>query len=78
MNVGTRPTVTSAGRRSIEVHIPGFRGLLYGKRLNVSVLARIRPERRFPSLAALKARIRRDVAAAVLCSSERNRKGYSR
>ncbi|OGS36915.1 MAG: hypothetical protein A2506_02650 [Elusimicrobia bacterium RIFOXYD12_FULL_66_9] len=61
-NVGVRPTL--GGRRLVvEVHIPGFRGDLYGRTLNVSFLSRIRGERKFPSLAALKARIRLDVAA---------------
>jgi len=62
-NVGTRPTV-GGGRVSVEVHIPGFSGDLYGRRLRVAFLERIRMERKFPSLKALKARIRRDVQAA--------------
>lgn len=60
-NVGVRPTL--GGRRLVvEVHIPGFRGDLYGRTLKVDFLARIRAEKRFSSLAALKARIRLDVA----------------
>lgn len=60
-NVGFRPTVSGERRRSVEVHIPGFDGNLYGRTLRVSFLRRIRPERRFKSLAALKAQIRRDI-----------------
>ena len=60
-NVGVRPTL--GGRRLVvEVHIPGFCGDLYGRTLKVGFLCRIRSERRFSSLAALKARIRLDVA----------------
>jgi len=61
-NVGIRPTL--GGRRLVvEVHIPDFRGNLYGRTLSVTFLSRIRAERKFPSMAALKARIRLDVAA---------------
>ena len=61
-NVGVRPTV-GGKRLVVEVHIPGFRGDLYGRTLSVAFLSRIRGEKKFPSLAALKARIRLDVAA---------------
>ncbi|MBI4371965.1 MAG: riboflavin kinase [Elusimicrobia bacterium] len=61
-NVGVRPTL--GGRRLVvEVHIPGFGGNLYGRFLTLVFLSKIRPERRFSSLAALKAQIRRDVSS---------------
>ncbi|MBI4060542.1 MAG: riboflavin kinase [Elusimicrobia bacterium] len=61
-NVGMRPTF--GGRRLvIEVHIPGFRGNLYGRILSLRFVSKIRSERRFPSLNALKAQIRKDVAS---------------
>lgn len=59
-NVGVRPTLGGV-RLVVEVHIPGFRGNLYGRTLSLSFLSRIRAERRFPSRAALKAQIRKDV-----------------
>ncbi len=61
-NVGVRPTFGGA-RLVVEVHIPGFKGDLYGRTLIVTFLSSIRAEKKFPSLAALKARIRRDVAS---------------
>lgn len=61
-NVGVRPTLGGA-RLVAEVHIPGVRADLYGKTLVVTFLERIRAERKFPSLAGLKAQIRRDVAS---------------
>lgn len=61
-NVGVRPTLGGV-RLVVEVHIPGFRGDLYGRTLSLSFLSKIRSERRFPSLAALKAQIRKDVAS---------------
>lgn len=59
-NVGVRPTLGGV-RLVVEVHIPAFRGNLYGRTLTLTFLSKIRSERRFPSLAALRARIRKDV-----------------
>ena len=61
-NVGVRPTLGGT-RLVVEVHIPGFKGDLYGKTLSLSFLSAIRAEKKFPSFAALKAQIRRDVAS---------------
>lgn len=64
-NVGTRPTVDRGRRRHVEVHIPRFRGDLYGKTLTVKFVLRIREERKFASLGALKAQIKRDIKEAL-------------
>jgi riboflavin kinase/FMN adenylyltransferase len=61
-NVGVRPTVGGL-KLVVEVHIPGFKGDLYGRTLSLTFLSAIRAEKKFPSLAALKAQIRRDVAS---------------
>jgi len=61
-NVGVRPTLGGT-RLVVEVHIPGFRGSLYGKTLSLSFVSKIRSERKFPSLEALKKQIKKDVAA---------------
>jgi riboflavin kinase/FMN adenylyltransferase len=61
-NVGVRPTLGGV-RLVVEVHIPGFKGDLYGRTLSLSFLSAIRAEKKFPSLAALKAQIRRDVSS---------------
>ncbi len=62
-NVGVRPTVSSEGRRHVEVHLPGFKGSLYGRTLKVEFLNRIRPEKKFASLNDLREQIARDVAS---------------
>lgn len=62
-NVGTRPTLGGKERR-LEVHLLGFAGELYGEEVRVRFLKRLREERRFPSLEALKAQIAQDVEAA--------------
>ncbi|MEW6072133.1 MAG: riboflavin biosynthesis protein RibF [Planctomycetota bacterium] len=65
-NIGFRPTV-SAERPAlpiVEVHILDFAGELYGERIELEFVARLRGEERFPGLDALRAQIARDVAQA--------------
>ena len=62
-NVGTRPTFEPA-QLVTEVHLIGFDGDLYGRRLELSFHARLRPERRFPGPEALARQIADDVAQA--------------
>ena len=64
-NVGIRPTLAGARRPQVEVHIPGFKGNLYGRTLELVFLRLLRKERKFASLPALKAQIRRDVRRAA-------------
>lgn len=59
-NVGVRPTLGGL-KLVVEVHIPGFKGNLYGRTLALTFLSKIRDEKRFPSVAALRAQIARDV-----------------
>lgn len=61
-NVGVRPTVDGNPRRHVEVHLPGWKGSLYHRNLRLEFVKRLRAERRFPSLEALKRQIARDVA----------------
>jgi len=62
-NVGVRPTVNGAKAR-LEVHLFDFAGDIYGAHLRVEFRDWLRPERKFPSLAALREQIARDSAAA--------------
>ena len=63
-NIGNRPTFNGQGER-LEVHIIGetFESL-YGKRLHVSFIDRIRDEKKFSSIDELKAQINYDIADA--------------
>lgn len=64
-NVGVKPTVEAAGGVVAEVHLLDFDGRdLYGAAIRVAFLRRIRDERRFPSVDALRAQIERDVIEA--------------
>jgi riboflavin kinase / FMN adenylyltransferase len=63
VNVGVRPTFGEE-TLAIEAHLLDFTAELYGARIAVAFHRRIRDERRFPSVDALRAQIAADVAAA--------------
>jgi len=64
-NIGVRPTVKPGETRpSVEVHLFDWGGDLYGAALRVHLVSRLREERRFSGLDALKAQIARDAEAA--------------
>ena len=48
----------------VEAHLLDFDGEIYGQELEVHFVARLREERKFPSVDALQAQIAADVAAA--------------
>lgn len=57
-NVGVRPTVSEdKASVTVESWILDYQGDLYGKEIRVEFYARLRPERRFPSVDALRAAI---------------------
>lgn len=63
-NIGVRPTVRAGERPSVEVHLFDINEDLYGARLRVHLVSRLRAEQRFAGLDALKAQIARDAEAA--------------
>jgi riboflavin kinase/FMN adenylyltransferase len=64
-NVGVKPTVDGSGQVTAEVHLFDFDGRdLYGEALRLSLVARLREERRFPSVEALRAQIALDAERA--------------
>lgn len=63
-NIGLRPSVNSDGKPHLEVHLFDWQGDLYGRRLQVTFHHRLRDERRFASLDALRQAIEADFAAA--------------
>lgn len=60
-NIGRRPTF-EPGHISIETHILDFEGDLYGRRIAIELVERIRDERAFGSIEELREQIGRDVA----------------
>lgn len=62
-NIGRRPTVDSAAPL-VEVHILDYVGDLYGRRLRVTAVKKLRDEKKFPDSKTLRAQIARDAAQA--------------
>ncbi len=62
-NIGTRPTLNhpQGEARYLEAYIFDFYGDLYGKRIQVDLVEKLREETKFDSLEALKAQIAEDV-----------------
>lgn len=71
VNVGVRPTIGDNLSPTVEAHLIGWEGDLYGQTLTLLFADRIRGERRFPSLDALKAQIAADTDAAIKAMSGR-------
>jgi riboflavin kinase/FMN adenylyltransferase len=64
-NLGHRPTVdTDSSERHLEVHLFDFAEDIYGDTMEVRFVQRLREERKFESLDALRAQISRDAAQA--------------
>ncbi len=74
LNIGVRPTVTDGSTETIEVHILDFSGELYGARLSVSFLRKLREERKFGSVGELKDQLQRDREASRVFVAELIRK----
>lgn len=63
-SVGTRPTVDGRGKMVLEVHLFDFDGELYQSHLTVNFLHKLRDQKRFNGLDALRRAIAQDVAEA--------------
>lgn len=63
-SLGYNPTVSQEKRSQLEVHLFDFSGDLYGERLEVAFLHKLRDERKFPDLATLQQQIHWDMAQA--------------
>ena len=71
VNIGKRPTFyDDADRSLIEAHLIGFRGDLYGESAKVRFVRRLRGERKFEGIEALKEQLVKDVADASKCLSD--------
>jgi len=64
-NIGHRPTVGAEPEVTVETHVMDFDRPLYGEKIRVRFLHRLRGERKFESIDALRAQIDRDYLRAV-------------
>jgi riboflavin kinase/FMN adenylyltransferase len=63
-NIGRRPTLYEESEAVIETYVFDFAANVYGERVRLFFLERLRDERKFPSLEALTQQIARDIEAA--------------
>ena len=78
-NIGVRPTIVAASRRTVEVHLFDFDRQVYGHLVSVQFAARLREEVHFASPAALVKQISRDVLRArVILGSVGGRQGMAK
>lgn len=61
-NIGYKPTVGGETRKGVETYLFDLDRNLYGETIQVQFFGYERPERKFPTLEALKAQIESDVA----------------
>ena len=63
INIGKHPTAPE-GAPTVEAHLIGYSGDLYGRELSVRLVKFLRGEVKFPSLDALKEQLSLDMASA--------------
>lgn len=61
-NIGVHPTIQQLDLPSIEVHIPNYEGIDYGKTMYLEFISFLREEKHFASLDELRVQIARDIA----------------
>lgn len=78
-SLGVRPTVKDRGRPTLEVHLFDFDAHLYGRRIGVRFLKKLRDEQKFADIDALVAQMDKDAAAArdyfLTAEAQRRRDG---
>ena len=60
-----RPTF-GCGEKQIEAHLLGFKGDIYDKDIEITLIKRLREERKFESPHDLTEQIRKDIEAALV------------
>ncbi len=63
-NIGFRPTFEDQEKPNIETHILGFDGNIYGEKMELEFIEKIRDEQKFSGVEAFLAQIERDKATA--------------
>lgn len=64
LNIGYRPTVSQEKRRTVEVHIMDFCRDIYDEEIEITFVEKLRDEKKFPSIEALSAQIKKDIQKA--------------
>ena len=64
-NIGTRPTFDN-NQRTVEVHVLDYQGDLYGQELEIEFIERLRDEKKFNNVEALKKQIADDIQQGMV------------
>lgn len=66
MNIGIRPTINdSATKPIIEAHLFNFNDTLYGEKITISIIRKLRIEYKFESIDALRSQLKKDKEFAL-------------
>ncbi|NEN23025.1 bifunctional riboflavin kinase/FAD synthetase [Cryomorpha ignava] len=71
-NIGTRPTVTNSPKSVIEVNVFNFDGDLYGKKVRVVFVSRLRNEVKFENMAELAKQMENDADNTEMALADRS------
>lgn len=74
INIGSRPTVMRGDDVMIEAHLIDWKGDLYGKDITVRFLKRLRDEKKFESIDALKRQLAQDRSLSLELASQSSSK----
>ena len=72
-NVGTRPTVSDSDAVSVETFLIDFDGDLYGQQIRLDFYRRLRPEKKFDSVDALRREIEHNIDQTRTYFAEKNK-----
>jgi riboflavin kinase / FMN adenylyltransferase len=75
-SLGTRPTVAGV-ELLLEAHLFDFAGDLYGRRIEVEFVAKLRDELKFPDLASLTEQMQRDAEQARAILSQHQTRAFA-
>ncbi|RNC28072.1 MAG: Riboflavin biosynthesis protein RibF [Candidatus Dichloromethanomonas elyunquensis] len=78
MNIGVRPTFTDEKEKTIEIYFLDYHGDLYGKELDISIEARLRPERKFNGKEEIIRQLNKDKEEAVRVLSTKLKNSYQK
>ena len=65
INIGVRPTIGRGNTPTIEAHLINWKGDLYGRRIRLEFIGRLRDEQQFKSIDALRRQLSADREAAL-------------
>ncbi|MBP1840409.1 bifunctional riboflavin kinase/FAD synthetase [Formosa algae] len=74
MNIGNNPTISDSTKQHIEIHFFDFKANLYDTALKIDMLHRLRDEKKFDSIEALKHQLQQDQADSLHFISKLNDK----